>query len=109
MARAQRHETQLVFAVRDALLATGRVQVWRLNTGGIKVDGRFVRFGFGAGGPDLVCILRPSGRFLGFEVKDGEPESQEQRCWREAANASGAAVFLVRSVDEALAALGSLT
>ncbi len=108
MPRRPRKETPLVYAIRDAVLATGRVQLWRNNTGGVKKDQHFISFGLGTGGPDLVGILRPSGRFLGFEVKDGAIESDAQKCWREAAVASGAAIFLVHSVEEALAALATL-
>ena len=104
----KRHETQLVYAIRDALLATGRVLLWRQNAGKLcDVHGRMVTYGIGVGSPDLVGILRPSGRFLAIEVKDpnGDPPTPEQLAWHRAATAAGARVYVARSVAEALAGL----
>jgi hypothetical protein len=89
--------------VRDCLglLALRGVRAWRNNTGAGGTEGRFLRFGAGAGGPDILAILPPSGRLLGVECKtDSGRLAPAQRAWHEAARAAGAAVLVVRSIDE---------
>ena len=100
-------ETALMMQIRDALLATGRVLLWRNNTGKLKDrTGRWVTYGLGLGGADLVGMLRPDGRFLAVEVKiPGERPTPEQEAWHRAARAAGAIVVVAHSVTEALAAL----
>ncbi len=104
-------EAQLSAAIRDALLATGRVLLWRNNTGKLQDrTGRWVTYGLGVGGADLVGILRGSGRFVAFEVKtDTGKLSPEQTAWHRVVNASGGFACVVRSVDEAMAQLRALT
>jgi hypothetical protein len=54
-------ETALSSAIREALLATGKVLLWRNNTGKLQDrTGRWVTYGIGVGGADLVGILRRS-------------------------------------------------
>lgn len=103
-------ETQLQSAIRDALLATGRVLLWRNNTGKLQDrKGRWVTFGIGFGGADLVGIYKPTGRFIAFEIKTESGRlSPEQRAWHAAVRAANGAVFVARSVDEAIAQLRSL-
>lgn len=105
-------ETEVLHQVRAALMATGRVSLWRNNAGGELVlpergPRRFVHYGLGLGSPDLVGFLRgPSARFVGFEVKaPGGRLSKQQRLWHAAAHDGGAFVAVVHSPDEALAAL----
>lgn len=99
-------ETALMLAIRDAMLATGKVQLFRNNTGRMKTGMRWISFGLGIGSPDLVGILRGSGRFIGVEVKlpklGLEPN---QVAWHKAARESGALVYVAHSVEEALAGL----
>lgn len=100
-------EAQLMLAIRDSLLATGRVMLWRNNVGQLQDrTGRWVKYGIGVGSPDLVGMLRPDGRFFAVEVKlPGEKPTPEQLAWHRAARASGALVIVAHSVDEALAGL----
>lgn len=103
-------ETQIQAAIRDALLATGKVLLWRNNTGKLEDRrGRWVTYGIGVGGADLVGIYKPTGRFVAWEVKpDRGKLTPEQKAWHYAVTNAGGAVFVARSVDEALAQLRSL-
>jgi hypothetical protein len=103
-------ETALSSAIREALLATGKVLLWRNNTGKLQDrTGRWVTYGIGVGGADLVGLYRPTGRFVAWEVKtlDGKL-SPEQRAWHAVVTAAGGAVFTARSVDEAMGQLRGL-
>ena len=67
-------ESVILAKVHQALAATGRVVLWRNQTGALPAVGRAgkvypVKFGLGVGGADLVGLLRPSGRFIALEVK----------------------------------------
>ena len=103
-------ETQLSTAIREALLATGKVILWRNNTGKLQDrTGRWVTYGLGVGGADLVGMLRGSGRFVAFEVKMPNGRvTPEQVAWHRVVNASGGYAVIVRSVGEAMAALEAI-
>lgn len=102
----KREETALMLAIWDALLATGRVLLWRNNVGAARVRDYHVAFGFGLGSPDLVGILRGPGTLFAVEVKvPGESPEPAQLAWHRAARAAGAIVIVAHSVDEALAGL----
>ncbi len=63
-----------------------------------------ITYGLGVGSPDLVGAL--GGRFIGLELKsDTGRLSDEQVQWHTAARRRGVAVFEVRSVEDAVAAL----
>ena len=100
-------ETQLMIAIREACLLTGRVLLWRNNSGMLRAaNGRAIRYGLGIGSPDLVGVVRGSGRLFALEVKSATGrESAEQRAWAKAVTDAGGFVRTVRSVDEALAAI----
>lgn len=101
-------ETAILQAVRHALVASGHVMLFRNNVGLARAmhGDHPIRFGLGVGSPDLVGILRPSGRLVGFEVKTVRGRlSAEQRAWHTAARMAGAFVAVVRSATEAEAAL----
>lgn len=100
-------ETALMMQIRDALLATGRVLLWRNNTGRLQDrTGRWVQYGLGLGSPDLVGILRPSGQLLAVEVKmPGKKPESHQEAWHRAARDAGAIVIVAHSVEEALGGL----
>lgn len=97
-------EAPILHAVRSALVATGRVLLWRNNVGVDTTRG--VRFGLGVGSPDLVGVLRPDGRMLACEVKTPEGRLRpEQRMWRDAFIAAGGLYILARSPEDALRGL----
>lgn len=58
------------------------------------------------GGPDLLAVVAPLGRLIAFEVKTGKARpTKEQRECHAALRAVGVEVHVVRTVDEARAAL----
>lgn len=101
------NETQLMIHIREALLATGRVMLWRNNSGMLKAaGGRAIRYGLGIGSADLIGLIRGNGRFFALEIKTSTGRvSPEQTAWIGAVCAAGGFARVVRSVDEALAAL----
>lgn len=100
----QSPETRLMYSILDALrlVFKGRGMFWRNNTGAVKVEGRFVRFG-DPGSPDILGILT-GGLFIGLEVKmPGRKPTDLQKEWARSARKVGGEVATVYSVDEALA------
>lgn len=94
-------ETDLVRVILRTLRVSG-VLAWRCNSG--RRAG--VRFGLGAGCPDIIGVLPPSGRMFGLEVKtDSGKVSNRQRIWAESARTYGAFVAVVHSSVDALAAV----
>ncbi len=60
------------------------------------------------GGPDLLAVVAPQGRLVALECKTGgATATKEQRACHAALRAVGVAVHVVRSVDEARAAIES--
>ncbi len=97
-------ETGLMFRIRETLVQSGHVMLWRSNTGFDRE--RRVKYGLGLGGADLVGLLRPSGRFAAFEVKTPLGRiSREQSMWHTAVRNAGGFVAVVRSTDDAVLAL----
>ena len=91
-----------MLAIHDALSLTRQCLLWRLNTGGY---GR-LRWGLGLGGPDLIGILRPTGRGFALEVKTQTGKmSPAQHAWHRAWTSAGGYVACVRSVEEAMHSL----
>lgn len=97
-------EAPILHAVRAFLAAEPDVTVWRCN-GGVDTA-RGIRYGLGVGAADLIGVLHPLGRFLALEVKSdrGRP-TREQLAWGGAVQRAGGFYAIVRSVDEARAAL----
>lgn len=97
-------------ALQDEIrLALGRVPglvLWRNNCG-FDAD-RKVRYGVGSpGGADLIGLYR--GRFLAVEIKTPTGrQSNEQRTFQALVEAKGGVYAILRSVDEALAWVGTL-
>lgn len=93
--------------LREVLLALGNqpdLVVFRNNTGVLRDEtGRPVRYGLMVGSPDIVGILAPWGRFVGFEVKrPGGKQSPDQERWARIAETRGAYCVLVQSAKQAL-------
>lgn len=89
-----------------ALHKQGIVHVIRNNVGvAVPLSGnRPVRYGLGTGSPDLVGIVRGSGRAVGFEIKTPTGRvRKEQTAWIALFNKLGGYGCIVRSIDEALA------
>ncbi len=67
---------------------------------------RFTRYGLAVGSADIVGIVGPRGTFLALEVKTPTGRvSTEQRQWLAIVNRRGGVARVVRSVEEAGAAI----
>lgn len=109
--RGQR-EAPILQAVRAALTAQPDVTLWRLSTGGGTIssggddEGRWVDFGLGKGGADLVGLLAPHGRFFAIETKAPKRGPNEfQRAWAHIVRSRGGFYAIARSPEAALEAL----
>lgn len=100
-------ESQIQADVRAALGALPDVCLWRNHVGVVRgEDGRTHRFGLGIGSADLVGVLAPHGRLIALEIKTPVGRLRpEQRAWLEVVRAMGGFAAVVRSVEEALAAV----
>lgn len=99
----RRNETRdLVKPIIAALNRTGLVRVARNNVG--FVGG--IRYGLGIGSPDIVGILRGSGRVFCLEVKwPGKRLGTDQRRSQALIRSFGGYAYVVHSLGEALAFL----
>lgn len=96
-------EARVLSECLEWLHATG-VFCWRNNTGGTKVNGRFMRFGM-PGSPDIIGIV--NGSFLAIECKaPGEGLNENQEKWHAQAAKAGCRPLIVRSLDELKEAMG---
>lgn len=69
--------------------------VERMNTGAIKIENRFVRFGF-KGCPDVIGMLR-DGRFIGVETKSQKGRLRpEQALFLELVRSNGGVAFVAK-------------
>lgn len=103
-------ERELQDAIRLALGRRTDVVLWRNNVGlGETREGARVRFGLAVGSADLIGVVRMAngaGRFVGLEVKmPGGRVSDDQQRWIELVRSRGGYAAVVRSVDEAMAAV----
>jgi hypothetical protein len=115
-------ETVLMTDIRAALVKDDRARVWRNNVGQTpclceacrfivcsRCAAKFrnpVRYGLAVGSSDLVGIIRPTGRFIGLEVKtDKGIVSEEQEAWIQTVRRFGGVASVVRSVEDALGVL----
>ena len=91
-------------AIRLALTDEPGLVVWRNNTGVAEHRGARVRYGLAVGSADLIGCL--DGRFIALEVKTAAGRaSPEQRQWLDLVRRNGGFAAVVRSVDEARAAI----
>lgn len=111
------NETALMHEIHEAIARSGRALIWRNSVGGVhgvvstaSTAGRAyranVQYGLGRGSADLVGILRGTGRFVALEVKTPSGRvGRDQISWMHAVRSAGGFASVVRSVDEAMAAL----
>jgi len=104
-------EAQLQDEIRLAVAQLDGVVLWRNNVGVGRV-GRSdapVRYGLAVGSADLVGLVRMPdgcGRFLAMEVKTDKGRlSHEQERWLRLVENLGGYAVVVRSPEEALAAV----
>jgi hypothetical protein len=97
-------ETELQRKIRLAVCSTGRVTLYR-NNSGYAAETR-VKYGLGDGGADLVGFVHGTGRFFALEVKTPTGRVRKnQELWIAHVNRNGGYAVVVRSVEEALTAL----
>ena len=118
MKRAPKAETGLSAAIQDALALEPGLLLFRNSTGLFRAHGHRVRAGLGNGSADLIGLLTvgvrpnssspaaPWGRFMALEVKrPGEKPEPHQDAWLASVRERGGFAAVVRSVDEARAAV----
>lgn len=90
--------------IRLALSDEPGLVLWRNNSGVAEHRGQRVRYGLAVGSADLIGCL--DGRFIALEVKTAVGRaSLEQRQWLDLVRRHGGFAAVVRSVDEARAAI----
>jgi hypothetical protein len=80
---------------------------WRQNSGTVFTGHRRVLLG-DEGLPDIVCIVPPSGRLVGLEVKSAN--GKVRRCQKEFATRireAGGLYFIVRTLAQAMEAVAT--
>lgn len=97
-------EAELMRHILVALNQLPDALFWRVNVGlASSPDGRVTRYGL-PGQADIAGIVR--GKHVELEVKTPTGrQSQQQVRWQRAIERAGGVYVVVRSVDEALAAL----
>ena len=99
-------EATILAEIRLLLGTDPRCVLWRNSTGVAGIDGRKMRFGLVRGGSDLIGIVRGTGRFFALEVKTATGRIQiEQAQFIDLVRGMGGYAAVVRSVDDAMAAL----
>lgn len=100
-ARAHRN---LKNEIRRAL--GGMPDVWCANNESGYDPTHRVRYGIGDGGADLLCIIAPHGHALWLEVKTGRArQARNQKLFEGLVKRYGSSYAVVRSVDDAIAAV----
>jgi len=95
-------ETALGGRIRAALNVIPGVRVWRNNVGFASWEK--VRYGLAVGSGDYIGLV--DGRFFSVEVKTAKGRtSSDQKLWRETILRLGGYACVVRSPEEAIAAV----
>lgn len=106
----KKKETSIQKRIITALNETQRCYVKRNHTGAGTLYGRYVTFGLGKGGTDLVGILAVTGRVFCLEIKTpagrtDPARAKEQEEWQAMIRKWGGFATVVRSVEQAIEAL----
>lgn len=106
-------EAQVQASIVDAIRKLGLGEVVRYNSGAMyNAKQQYVRFNSAPGHSDTAGTLKPSGRAFYLECKPPgwkgprDERERDQAAFLDSMRACGAIAEFVRSVDEALAALG---
>lgn len=99
-------EKSIMDQIRLALGREPDLTLWRIAPSAPAADGARVVRTAPTGIPDLCGILAPTGRWFALEIKTSTGRtSAVQEQWHRLARSRGAFVAVVRSVDDAHAAL----
>lgn len=97
----------VLHGVLDYLAIKG-IYAWRNNTGAVKTETGFVRFGK-RGSSDIIGIL-DDGRFLAIECKSKRGRTTpEQDEFIEDINSRGGVAFVAHDVGEAIKVINEVT
>ena len=70
---------------------------WRNNTGALKTENRFIKFGY-KGSPDIICVY--GGQFIGIECKSPKGKQNEnQKEFQKKLEKAGGTYLLVKNID----------
>lgn len=93
--------TRLVNQLLEALALAG-ILAWPNNTGAIKYEGRFLRYGKKGSG-DIIAVLPPSGRHAEIEAKTGNAtQRKEQKTHQRIVEKMGGLYIVARSPEDML-------
>src|SRR4051812_32442799 len=101
-------EAEILRAILIALGARPECRIFRNSVGQAHdpASGQHVRFGLCPGASDLLAIVAPYGRWLALEVKSQTGQLRpDQKRFLAMIRGWGGIAEVVRSVDDALAAL----
>jgi hypothetical protein len=100
-------EGEIKAAIRKEIGNEPDLRLWNLSQGTVETDGRTRKYGLIKGASDLIGILKPTGRLIALEVKRPivGKVSAEQKMFIEIVRAFGGFACVVRSPEEARAAL----
>jgi hypothetical protein len=103
-------ENAVLAGVMAYLTTRGDCFVWRNNTGAVKLDAGYLKFGK-VGSADIIGVLSPSGRFIAIECKrpKGGVLAREQQEFGETVTEAGGIYVIARSVADVEAALPPVT
>lgn len=92
--------------ILDWLKTTGLLH-WRQNSGTVFTGHHMVLLGE-EGLPDIVCIVPPSGRLVGLEVKSAKGKLRpKQKEFAERIRSTGGFYFVVRTLQQAMTAVAT--
>lgn len=102
-------ETEIVRAILKCLKSHPKVAMaWRVNSGAVHAEGRYVRFNTQRGMADIMGTLK-DGRTIACEAKSATGRIQpHQQQFLDSINAAGGVAFVARSVGDVLAALNAI-
>lgn len=72
---------------------------WANNTGAVKTENRYIRFGL-KGSPDILCLTE-KGEFVAIEVKTGNAvQNRSQKNFEKAVQKRGGLYIVARSLED---------
>jgi len=81
---------------------------WRNNTGAVKSDKRFIRYGHPGSG-DVFAVVPPHGRFLSIECKAGKNKpTAKQVEWANEVRTFGGVAIVAYTLDDVHDALEAM-
>ncbi len=103
--RRTRSEAKIQRTILNWLKTTGLLH-WRQNSGLLFFGKRRIILG-AAGLPDIIVVLPPTGKLVGLEVKSAKGKLRpSQEAMRDRFQATGATYHVVRTLLDAMNALG---